>query len=243
MQSRWRLRARRALAAIVAVVALGALGAAGCGRSADGKGAAAGGGVTTLALLYCGWEVWIGTDQNPRVAADEPTRAPGALAAIQAALDRADLAHAAPPGARGLALAYADGVVTRVPPGPIANLTGAALGGQVDYTGTIGVNLVQGVTRAVDELERAPAGRRLLVVVSDGTDTNLEQAGKQLPGLKQRIDKLGIEVRSIVYKSALSGDGDLMAALTDRSERAMSRDDIELGLVDALRRVQGTAAK
>jgi hypothetical protein len=228
MQSRGRLVVLPLFAALVALA---------CGRSPEGKPAAPR--AYTVALVYCGWESWIGNDENPRLAADDPSRWPGALASIKAGLDRLDLAHTAPAGSRGLLISYADDVKLRVPLGPIGNLGSAALGSQGDYAGTLGVNLVQGVTRAVDELARAPAGNRLLVVVSDGTDTNAEQAAKLLPALKQRIVGLGIEVSSIVFKTAYSADGDLMTALTDQSVRAMARDDIAQDLVSVLQRVRG----
>jgi hypothetical protein len=193
---------------------------------------------TTVALVYCGWEIWIGNDQNPKLAADDPSRSPGALLAIQAALDRADLAHTAPPGTQAVAISYADTVAVRVPLGPIANLTSAALGKQTDYAGTIGVELVAGLSRAADELDRAPAGRKLLIIVSDGADTNADQAAKQLPELKKRLAARGVEVASILYKTALSGERDVLSALTDHSVRAWSRDDITFELVNLLQRLQ-----
>jgi len=243
MQSRARLVGLPLIAAIAGVA---------CSRSPDptatatvtapAAATASGPQPYTVALVYCGWEAWIGNDQNPRLAADDPTRWPGALASIKAGLDRADLAHTAAAGSRGLLISYADDVKLRVPLGPIANLGSAALGSQLDYAGTIGVNLVQGVTRAVDELARAPAGNRLLIVLSDGTDTNNEQSGKLLPALKQRIAGLGIELTSIVFKTALSSDGDLLGGVADHTQRAMARDDITLDLASALERVRGPGA-
>jgi len=226
-------------ARLVVLPLVAAVAAIACGRSPDAAPAPGAPRPYTVALVYCGWEAWIGNDENPKLAADDPTRWPGALASIKAGLDRADLAHTALPGSRGLLISYADNVALRVPLGPIANLGAAALGSQADYAGTLGVNLVQGVTRAVDELARAPAGNRLLIVLSDGTDTNNEQAGKLLPALKQRIAGLGIELSSIVFKTALSSDGDLLGGVADHSQRAMSRDDIALDLAAVLERVRG----
>lgn len=61
---------------------------------------------------------------------------------------------------------------------------------------------MKGLGRAVDEPEKAPAGGRLLIVLSDGTDVNRAEAVKQLPGLKQRIAAAGIDLTSIVYKTS-----------------------------------------
>jgi hypothetical protein len=188
----------------------------------------------TVAIVFCGWEIWIGNDQIRAIPADDPSRHPGALNAIAAGLDKADLAHTAPAGSQGMIVVYADRPMIRIPTGPIANLTGEALGTQKDYYGMIGVELVGGVVLAVDQLEKAPAGQKLLVVLSDGNDTNNEQAKVQLAALKKRVATLGIEVTSIVYKSALSGDGNVIAALTDHTEIASSADALTAAVVHAL---------
>lgn len=223
----WR---QLATAALIAVVALG------CGRQARPSEP------YSVALVYCGWEMWIGNDQNPDLQASDPSRWPGALLALKEALDQADLAHRAQPGTRGVLISYDEGAKVRVAMGPIANFTAAALGTQRDYAGTISFDLVKGLTRGVDELEKAPAGHRLMIVVSDGVDTYREQAVALLPALKQRIAALGIEVSSIVYKSELSEKGDLMAEVTDHNTRAASRADITFDVVNELRRVQRPGA-
>ena len=102
-----------------------------------------------------------------------------------------------------------------MPRGPITNLTPAALGKQADYQDEQAPSLVRGISMAIDELEKAPPGMKLLLVVSDGTDENMAQAAKQIPALKQRIAHLGLTVSSLVYKTRLSESGDLLAALTE----------------------------
>jgi hypothetical protein len=185
-----------------------------------------------LALVYSGWEIWIGNDTQ--LPADDPSRFSGALKAIEAALDQADLSHTAPAGSQGLAVVYDDKVTVRVPLGPIAGLTGTALGTQKDYYNHKGLELVRGITAAVDQLEKAPAHKKHLIVVSDGNDTNNQEAGEALKALKQRAATLGIDVSSVIFKSGMSGAGNVMAKLTDHSTTSVSEGALTADLVHAI---------
>jgi len=188
----------------------------------------------SVAIVYCGWELWIGNDQL--LPAEDPSRYPGVLGAMKTALDQADLAHAMPPGSQGMLIEYSNQASVRVPLGPIANLTGAALGTQKDYYGTQGSELVRGVTLAVDQLEKAPAGKKQLIVLSDGNDTNNEAAKVELVKLKQRVHNLGIEVTSIIYKTAMSDQASVIAALTDHTTTAPTAGSVTTDLVHAIGR-------
>ncbi|HEY0195836.1 MAG TPA: hypothetical protein VGC42_32200 [Kofleriaceae bacterium] len=195
-------------------------------------------GGTTIALVYSGWEIWIGNDDV--TPADDPVHYPGALKALKAGLDQADLAHTLPAGSQGLVITYTNKAVIRVPLGPVANLTSAALGTQKDYVDTKGSELVAGIQLAIDQLEKAQTSKKQLIVLSDGNDTNNEAAKPALALLKKRAAGLGISVDSIVYKSALSNDPNITTSLTAQSTTANSADLIAQALVHAIQHPGGS---
>jgi hypothetical protein len=202
--------------------------AAACGHHEAAKPPAA---PPIVALVYSGWELFMGNDDV--VPVEDPSLYPGVLKALAAGLDKADLAHAMPAGSQGLIVTYADKPILRVPLTPVANLTGVVLGTQKDYFRTTGNELVRGLVLAVDALEKAPAGPKYLVVVSDGNDTNNEQAKAQLAALKQRVAKLGIAVTSLIYKTQLSGPDNVVTAFAE-STTAASADALQADLAHAL---------
>jgi hypothetical protein len=113
---------------------------------------------------------------------------------------------------------YGDDVKVRAALGPITSFTPEALGSQKDYFGSKGVQLVLGVTTALDQLVKAPTANKRLIVLSDGNDTNNDAAKAQLALLKKRAADAHIAITSLVFKSALSSDGDITGALTDHSK-------------------------
>lgn len=190
----------------------------------------------TLAVVMSGWEIWIGNDKDPRVAADAPERTPGALDRVIAAFGKADLAHTAP-DARAVLVTYGVGAKVRVPLGPVANLTPAAFGTQQDYHGGIGVDLLQGLDLAAQQLEAVP-GRHVLIVLGDGTDTNPEAARAQLPKLRERLEKLPVEVTAIVYRTQMSQERDFIDTLTKHVTRAATLDEFQTALAGTLATVR-----
>lgn len=204
----------------------------GCGHAAKEVAAPP----VTLALVYPAQEVWVGNDEVKKLAADDPTRYPGALKAIEAALDKAELAKHTPPGSQGVVVTFDQHPAVRLSRRPIAELTGAALGAQDAYFRVIGNDLVHGISLAIDELERAPAGRHVLIVLSDGNDTDNESAKRTLAELKDRAAKLGLEVSSVIYRSALSADGEVVSAFAP-SVTAASAEQLATELGRALARV------
>ena len=73
--------------------------------------------------------------------------------------------------------------------GDLKNITGGALGGQKDYSGKIGTDMVQGITMAMAELSKVTTARKALIVVGDGNDTNNDAAKNQLAQLKKEAAK------------------------------------------------------
>jgi hypothetical protein len=184
----------------------------------------------SLAVVMSGWELWIGNDKTAKVPEDDPTRRPGLLLELAATIDKLDLAHTAPVGSQAMVVTYADKAVIRAPLAPITKFSGASLGKQDDYYGTTGLELVQGVTVALAELTKAPAGRKYLLVVGDGNDTNNEAAKGQLAGLKQQAAKLGVEVAAIVYRIPLSNRQNVVKELTGNVKEVSSGATLEADL-------------
>jgi hypothetical protein len=190
---------------------------------------------TTLAIVYPGWELWIGNDDV--MPADDPSRYPGALKAVVAAFDKVDLAKALPAGSQATLISYADKVKVRVPLGPVDKLRGEAFGTQKDYVMALGNELVLAVSEAIGQLEKAPAGKRALIILSDGGDTNAAKAKPALAALKARAKAAGITVTSILYKSAISTEGDVLTTLVGKSIVANTAAALADQLAQALARL------
>jgi hypothetical protein len=72
------------------------------------------------------------------------------------------------------------------------------------------------VRAAMKELHKSPMSRRVMIVLGDGSDTNMDGAKTQLAKLKAEAEKDGIEIRAAVYVSKLSGDRTVIQYLTNR---------------------------
>jgi hypothetical protein len=85
--------------------------------------------------------------------------------------------------------------------GPLANITGGALGSQTDYRGAAGLELVQGIEAALAELHKAQTSRKVMIIIGDGRDINPEAAKARLPALKKQALQEQIQTFAIVYKT------------------------------------------
>jgi hypothetical protein len=186
-----------------------------------------------LAIVMLGWEMWIGNDTY-RPKADQ-TRTPGMLVPLKAALDKLDLKAAAPPGSAGMLITYDSTARIRVPLGPLGNLNGRALGTQKDYQNTAGTELVKGIELALAELRKAAHPRKMLIILTDGNDTNNEAAKGQLQTLKKHALSDRVEVAVIVYKAADSVPGNVASNLP--SQTVAKADAIGAALQTALQRL------
>jgi hypothetical protein len=218
------------------VWALAVAVAMGCGAKSKPAPAPA---PVAVAIVYSGWEQWIGNDDY--LNEDDPTRVVGALKGIRAALDRAPFAGL-PAGSQGTLISYAIQPSVRVPMGPIEQVNGAALGAQKDYYNTMGVELVQGVTLAMGELEKVPGARRHLVVLGDGSDTNPEAARGKLAELRQRSAQLGIEVHALTYLAGDSIPLNLFPVLTPDAVTANTVENIPVALAAIFDKIRAPAA-
>lgn len=155
-----------------------------------------------VAIVMNGGEFWIGNDDYRQ--SGDPLYCPGVLKSLESALDKQSFKDAGPNGSLGIVITYADKIVTKVPMGPLGNVSGGALGSQSDYKETQGLELVKGIETAMSELHRVQAARKALIIVGDGKDTNPEAAKGQLAALKKQASQEGIQTFAIIYKGGLS---------------------------------------
>jgi hypothetical protein len=188
-----------------------------------------------LALVASGAETWMGNDDI--VPPNDPGRYVGALKAIRAAFESTPT-YGFPRGSVGMFATYDSSARIRVPMLPIDKLDLHAIGTQKDYYGAIGDELVGGVTLAFTELVKVQAGRRVLIVIGDGADTNNEAAKTQLQGLAKRAAEFHIEVHAIVYKSQLSVPETVVTVLDPNATVATTADEITAQLGALFSRVR-----
>jgi len=187
-----------------------------------------------IAIVFNGQEVWTGNDTiEPE---DSPARYLGALDAIRRGVDGLELARTVSPGSKATLISYAERAQIRVPMLDARKLTGASVGLQKDYYGRIGTSLVEGTALALTELEGQSADRKLLILISDGNDTNPEAATAQLAEQKKRAAQGRIEIASIIYKGYLSDASNVVTALAPKSITVNSHDGIVEQMREALRR-------
>jgi len=155
-----------------------------------------------VALVMNGGEYWIGNDDYRQ--AGDALYCPGVLKSLESALDKLSFKDAGPNGSVGMVITYADKIVTKVPMGPLGNISGGVLGSQTDYKETQGLELVKGIETAMSELHRVQAARKALIIVGDGKDTNPEAAKGQLALLKKQATQEGIQTFAIIYKGGLA---------------------------------------
>ncbi len=171
-----------------------------------------------IVFVVEGWEMWVGNDQLQDVP--ETERYMGVLKPFKDAFAVTGL----PAGSQAAVVTYTDHGTVRHPMAPIEKLSAAAFGEQKDYAGVIDRNLVAGVTLGLDELAKVHDARRVLVVISDGTDTNLDTAKAAFTALAARAAAENVKVVSLVYKAALSSPGTPLGAFDPNMLRVMSVD-------------------
>jgi hypothetical protein len=183
-----------------------------------------GGEPITIAVVVQGGEVFMGNDDiEPE---DSPARYPGALKGLVDAFDSAHLGSYAPPGSRAVAITYDDGAHVRMPLVALNELEGHTFGTQRDYYNRVGIDLVGGIDLAMSQLEMSNTPRRALIIIGDGNDTNNEAAAVELAGLKKRAAVDGVQTFAIIYKSALSEDGNVISRMVPNTMTVNSTESI-----------------
>ena len=176
-----------------------------------------------IALVINGQEIWIGNDE---VETDENAKYAGVLKNLEGAIDKLQLGNAGPTGSKGIVISYSQGAEIKVPMGPLDKITGGALGGQKDYRGKIGTDMVQGITMAMAELSKVTTDRKALIVVGDGNDTNNDAAKTALAQLKKDAAKQNIQLFAVIYKSAVSVEGNVITTMIPTAKTVNSIDGI-----------------
>lgn len=176
-----------------------------------------------IALVICGQEIWIGNDEYET---DENAKYNGVLKNLESAIDKLQLGNAGPPGSKGIVVSYSTGAEIKVPMGDLKLITGGALGGQKDYHGKIGTDMVQGITMGVAELSKVSTPRKALIVVGDGNDTNNEAAKTALAQLKKDASKANINLFAIIYKGPVSTEGNVITTMIPGAKTVNSIDGI-----------------
>lgn len=165
-----------------------------------------------IALVYSGWELWIGDNELDVT----PPRYAGALKQLAAALDEAPFARIAPPGSEIVAIEYSSGARVVAKLGELDAFRGAALGMQASYRDRIGNDLGDGIALAIEELGKAKAERRAIVVLGDGGDTDEGTARERLRLLRERAQLARIAMReAIVLRSSISSSAVVVGAFAD----------------------------
>ncbi|MEO8706051.1 MAG: FHA domain-containing protein [Kofleriaceae bacterium] len=195
-----------------------------------------------VAIVLQGWEWWIGNDKevpptNFPQGAEDPSHRAGVLVELRAALDALKFGEAGPPGSLGTVITYGDKAVTRVPMGPLGNITGSALGTQMDYFGASGSELVQGVNMGISELHKVTAGRKVLIVVCDGTDTNNETAKIALLNSKRQAKDEGIQTFAIVYRIPETPAGNVIGVMIPQTTQVNGAQNIASTIASILSRM------
>jgi FHA domain len=176
-----------------------------------------------IALVINGQEIWIGNDD---IEIDENAKYAGVLKNLEAAIDKLNLGTAGPAGSKGIVVSYSQGAEIKVPMGDLKLINGGALGGQKDYRGKIGTDMVQGITMGLAELSKVSTARKALIVIGDGNDTNNEAAKTALADLKKQANGQKIQMFAIVYKSAVSSDGSVITTMIGNAKTVNSIDGI-----------------
>jgi len=188
-----------------------------------------------IALVINGQEIWIG---NEDVEPDPAAQYQGVLKNLTSAIDRLKLGEAGPPGSKGLIISYSTGAEIKVQMSPLKELTGAALGGQKDYRGKIGTDMVQGITLGIAELSKASTVRKALIVVGDGNDTNNDLAKAQLADLKKQALKQNIDLFAVIYKSAVSVEGSVITTMIPTAKTVNSIEGIASEMTSIIERMK-----
>lgn len=176
-----------------------------------------------LAILVEAHGLWIGNDSY----AYEPEAAyPGVYRELVPALD--GLRGVGPAGSRIATVTYGRGAVVRAELGDADAFDGSMIGSQKEVSdgepyGHVQRDLVLGIETAHALLAGAE-GRRVLVLLTDGADTNLDDGPRMLGALAGQLQADRVEVHAVYYASELDGDLQALEALTPNIHKLSSKD-------------------
>lgn len=116
--------------------------------------------------------------------------------------------------------------------GDVGKLKGRVLGTQADYRNVITSDMVDGVTLALAELGKSRAPRKLMIVVGDNTDTNIDTASTELARLKKAAQQQQVAIAQLVLVTPLSQPSTRVFSATART--LSSPDNLAVALAGIL---------
>jgi hypothetical protein len=143
----------------------------------------------------------------------------------------------APPGSLGGIVRYDKGATVLAPLGPLDQLDGGRFGTEADYAGLVTRDLVTGVETSVELLSQVTTVRKALVIITDGADTNIDQARIDLARLKRRCDQDRIEVYAVGYVANIGDELTAIKALVPDILIAQSADAVPARITDIAHRI------
>ena len=165
-----------------------------------------------IVLVYPANEAWLagGHSIGPRIQD------------IEHVLSHLDL----PLGSTVGAVMYANGADSAVQPKPSGTYRGDELGDPARYHDKHGSDLVAGIQAGVDMASTQHAGRRLVVVVGDGNDTDRTDAAKaSLLKTMADAEQRHVTVKAVLVREPSSGKPSLIEAVgldsTDATNRSL----------------------
>jgi hypothetical protein len=189
-----------------------------------------------IALVLNGAELWVGNDacekRNPET---DPVPVVGVLDKLEKAIDTMNLAKAGPSGSKAVVISYSNGAEVVSKMDELSKVSGASLGGQCNYFGKTGTNLVAGVEMAFKELKAVGATRKVMVIVGDGSDTDPEKAKVALAEYKKNCKQENIDVFAIIYVNKRPGDEDkpnVVTIIAPTAKTVTQGEGIAAGLAD-----------
>ncbi len=158
-----------------------------------------------LAVVFNGWEVFAGN--TTLVDPTDPAHYEGVLPGLDS--DAAKLATIGTDGSLATLVVYNDRASVKRPLAPLQLVGPGWFGTQEDYYRKVGFDLISGLELAAATLATAPAGlERVILVLGDGCDTNLELARSRLA--KIALANAGIKVHEIRIATKLSSECDVL---------------------------------
>ena len=98
---------------------------------------------------------------------------------------------------------YSVGAKVAHPFGPLSAVDASWLGTQQDYFHNLGTDLMAGLGEAAKLVQSAPDGsRRVIVVIGDGCDTNMDKAQHDLPAMLDQLK--GVELVEVRVLAEIS---------------------------------------
>ena len=173
----------------------------------------------TLVVLVEGHFLFMGNDTYEN---DPDSKYAGVHAKVA---DILQMPMGLPAGSLGAVVVYDSGGNVVRPLGPIDQMAGA-LGDQKDYAGKVTRDLVSGMSTALAVLRTAPTSRKVLMVISDGADTNVDTAKPALQRIRRQLDAEGIDIIPLLYSVGIGDELLAIRGLLPSAQPIQAFDDL-----------------